>query len=628
MKIRNRLTSRIALSATWWWVLIAVSATCICASLQWSVFSPLTSVTHTADELLRDRFIKLRSSDTPEDRIAVVDINEASLAALGPWPWSREKIATLVEQLVGEYHVKGVALDIFFSNPGDALGDQRLAMLTQYGPVVLAQAFDYDLNRFSPWQVGSLSPGKNIQVPSVLAGGFIANHAVLAKNAKAGNIGFLPDQDGVLRRLPTWTHYQGANYPTLSLALFACCAADTDASKKSLAIAAASAHSDAQGFNRLEYSKTLSAYRVISAHAIFERTIPVDMMRDKLVIIGSSALSLSDRVPTPLFFSTSGFLVHATALTSLLDAQAGLIPAKWPGKWIALLYSFLVASLAAYAFPRYSALSNSLILVFASTLWLGLAYVICQHDAWFSPTGPLLSHFFLLSVAVPFGWSVSQGKSRRLLSTLQQYVAKSVVQELLRSDLKDPLAPRELHITTLIADMEAYTSQVEHLPIEAAAQLTRDFLECLTLPVLDHGGTLDKYTGDGLVAFWGAPLPLESHTDLAIDAAIIIVKNVHAFSLRRQAEGLKPLRVRIGIESGVAIAGDFGSSLRSIYTAVGDSVNVASRLEDAARHFKHDIIIGQGAVDNDRTHQFIQLGERILRGKEKATSLYTVEVRL
>lgn len=628
MKKPSNFISRVTFSAAWWWTLIAVGAAIICASLQWSTFSNLANVAYPADEWLRDRFIQLRSNNAPEDRIALVDINEASLASLGPWPWPRTKIADLVEQLLGEYRVKGVALDIFFSDPADVMGDQRLAMLTQYGPVVLAQAFDYDLSRFSPWRVGSLATGENTQAPSVLASGFIGNHASLAKNSKAGNIGFLPDQDGVLRRLPTWTRYDGASYPTLSLALFACCATESDSHKKSLAITAASDHSDAQGFNRVAYSKALNAYRVISADAIFGRAIPVDMLRDKLVIVGSSALSLSDRVATPLFFSTSGFLVHAEALTSLLDAQAGKGLAKWPGKWIALLYSILVASLAAYAFPRFSALSNTLILVVASVVWLGLAYAICEHDAWFSPTGPLLSHFFLLSVAVPFGWAVSQGKSRRLLSTLQQYVAKSVVQELLRSDLKDPLAPRELHITTLIADMEAYTSQVENLPIEEAARLTRDFLECLTAPVLDHGGTLDKYTGDGLVAFWGAPLPLERHTELAIDAAIVIVKNVHAFSLRRQTQGLKPLRVRIGIESGLAIAGDFGSSLRSIYTAVGDSVNVASRLEDAARHLGHDIIIGQGAFDNDHSHQFIQLGERILRGKEKPTSLYTVRISL
>ncbi|MFA7271088.1 MAG: adenylate/guanylate cyclase domain-containing protein, partial [Sterolibacterium sp.] len=197
--------------------------------------------------------------------------------------------------------------------------------------------------------------------------------------------------------------------------------------------------------------------------------------------------------------------------------------------------------------------------------------------------------------------------------------------ELLRSDLKDPLAPQRRSVTTLIADMEGYTTQVESLPMEEAAQLTRDFLDCLTRPVLEQRGTLDKYTGDGLVAFWGAPLPIADHADLALDAAQRIVEEVRLFSLSRQRRGLPALRVRIGIESGIAMAGDFGTSFRSIYTAVGDSVNVASRLEGLARNQPYAIVIGAGTVGMSRRHRFKLIGDMVLRGKEKPTTLYTLE---
>jgi adenylate cyclase len=226
---------------------------------------------------------------------------------------------------------------------------------------------------------------------------------------------------------------------------------------------------------------------------------------------------------------------------------------------------------------------------------------------------------------VPYQWQLTQRRSRHLLDTLRQYVAPEVVAELLRSDVDDPLKPRQLDVTTLIADMEGYTTQVESLPVEEAARLTRDFLDCLTGPVIGKHGTLDKYTGDGLVAFWGAPLPIEHHADLALDAAREIVRRVDALSRERMALGRPPLRVRIGIESGLAMAGDFGTSFRSIYTAVGDSVNTASRLEQAARDFAHDVIVGAGTVDRARRHRFILLGERLLRGKEKPTTLFTFD---
>ena len=159
--------------------------------------------------------------------------------------------------------------------------------------------------------------------------------------------------------------------------------------------------------------------------------------------------------------------------------------------------------------------------------------------------------------------------------------------------------------------------------MEEAARLTQEFLDCLTGPVIAHQGTLDKYTGDGLVAFWGAPLPEPHHADLALDAARAILVRVDALSRQRSAAGHKPLRVRIGIESGPAMAGDFGTSFRSIYTAVGDSVNTASRLEQAARDYPHSAIIGPGTVALARRHRFLALGERVLRGKGKPTPLFT-----
>jgi adenylate cyclase len=143
--------------------------------------------------------------------------------------------------------------------------------------------------------------------------------------------------------------------------------------------------------------------------------------------------------------------------------------------------------------------------------------------------------------------------------------------------------------------------------------------------VLEKQGTLDKYTGDGLVAFWGAPLPNEDHADLALDAAQEILREVAHFSRLRAERGLPPLRVRIGIESGAAMAGDYGTSFRSIYTAVGDSVNTASRLEQAARDYPYSVIIGEGTVALSRRHRFLPLGERQLRGKEKPIKVYTLD---
>ncbi len=600
-------------SSSWLHTTIPLAALALAVWAQWGGGpAPLAA----GDEWLRDHFVRMQASHTPEPRILVVDIDEASLGD-HPWPWSRDRLAELVETLL-ESGARAVALDILQGKPGDPGGDARLAALAHQGPLVLAQVFDYaprtQALRFGQPAGGTLAPPGT----AVPAHGYMANHAGLARAPHVGNIGMRPDADGVLRRVPMYTWFEGRRYPTLSRALLDCCAARP---------ATPAAPGPDDGWVRVSFSRAHEAYDVASAGAVLARRIPEEWIAGRLVLIGSSSLSIGDRVATPLDRSSAGLLVHASMLTNLLDRQAGLAPARWPGALLSVLFAGAVALLAAYTFARRSAAFNVALLAAASLAWLLAAYVISPHDPVFAVSGPLMSIMFLLSVGVPFHWQMAQSGSRRLLDTMRRYVAGAVVDELLRSGLKDPLAPRHLQVTTLIADMQGYTTQVEALPVEDAARLTTDFLDCLTRPVLDLHGTLDKYTGDGLVAFWGAPIPNDEHADLALDAARRILQEVQRFSQARVRAGFQPLRVRIGIESGPAMVGDFGTAFRSIYTAVGDSVNTASRLEQAARDLPCDVVIGEGTVGYARRHRFVSLGQHALRGKEKTIALYTLDTQ-
>jgi adenylate cyclase len=578
----------------------------------WSEWGGASGSAFLPGEWLRDAFLRAKASTAPEPRVLVVDIDEASLGKLGPWPWPRARLADLVENLLTRYQARGVALDIVLPETGDSDGDMRLTLLARHGPVVPAQAFDFNTTRPLPVRSGALGGAVVGVHGGVPATGYIGNYRALAEAPYVGAIGIIPDADGVLRRLPIYTAYAGQQYPALALALLNCCAG------------AAPVPPDNNGMLRIDFARDWNAYTVVSAADILDNTIDPAGASRRLVIVGSSSLGMADRVATPLGTNRPGLGVHATVLSALLDRQQGRAPTPWPGRLIACLFALLGTIGTMLALPRLPAAAGVAVLGAISLLWLVLAFAVSSHDAVFSPVGPLATNLFLLAVAVPYQWQLAQRRSRRLLSTLRQYVAPTVVEQLLRSEVDDPLKPRQLDVTTLIADMEGYTSQVEALPVTEAARLTQEFLDCLTGPVIDTMGTLDKYTGDGLVAFWGAPLPLAEHADLALDAAHAILRRVHALSLRRQAAGHAPLRVRIGIESGMAMAGDFGTSFRSIYTAVGDSVNTASRLEQMAREFPHDVIIGAGTVERAQRHTFTLLGERRLRGKEHSTTLYTL----
>ena len=180
-------------------------------------------------------------------------------------------------------------------------------------------------------------------------------------------------------------------------------------------------------------------------------------------------------------------------------------------------------------------------------------------------------------------------------------------------------------VAVLIADMEGYTQTTSSLSLEDAATLTKDFLSCLTRPVLAGRGTLDKYSGDGLVAFWGAPLDCPDQADRAVSAALNILTEVDALNASRKDEGFTAVRVRIGIESGSALVGDLGTSFRSTYTAVGDCINFASRLEAAARDLPTQLLIGSAANSRLVQHRTISLGQITLRGTQTTIEVFTVQ---
>lgn len=598
---------------------IALISLLLTIAMEWS--PPAGGPVQASDNWLRDHFVRWHAVDTPETRLTLVDIDEASLGEIGPWPWKRERLADLGELLIGAYGARAVALDLVMPHGGDPDGDRRLAAMAEHGPLVLAQAFDY-VARPMPVQEGQLAGGLTLDAASTdatqPAAGYIANHAGLAAARCTGNIGFIPDADGAIRRIPLWTRATDRVYPTLALALLSCGSERNSRSSGQLLQTKGAASW------RVPFLRRESAYLSIPAADVLTLRAPRSAFAGRLVLIGSSSLGLTDRVATPLSPSASGVTVHAAALTALLDEQAGHGIAPWPGRWLAMAFALGTALLAILAFPRLSATRCTLLLMCAMAAWLLGAYYIAPHDPLFITSGPLLGQLFLLAVAIPTEWRITQLASSRLLSTLSHYVAQPVLDELLKRGLRDPMAPTQLQVTTLIADMENYTALVEGLPLEEAVILTRGFLDCLTRPVLIHQGTLDKYTGDGLVAFWGAPLPRADHADQALDAAQGIVEEVRHFNARRLSQGRAPVRVRIGVESGSAVAGDLGTPFRSVYTAVGDSVNVAARLQELARDYPCDIIVGMGTAELARRHHLRPLGVVMLRGRAQEETLFTL----
>jgi adenylate cyclase len=562
------------------------------------------AATEAFEFFIRDVSQLVLADETEELRLAVVDIHEESIRQIGPWPWPRQRLADLSTALLTEHGAALVVLDMVFPDPRDLQGDNALQRLGLEGKLVFSEVFDYN-QRQVPIRAGEVSAGINPKAmpgsQAIEATGIMGNHKTLAQTPCVGNIGFVPDPDGQVRRLPLLTEWQGRIYPGLSLASLLC-----------LNMLGPEELDRMTGPWPLRFRHADSSWLTIPAADILGRK-PIPSLQGRIVIVGSSALGLSDRVATPLSNSVAGVFIHAQALSELLDIKQLPQPVSSP-----LMLWLQLAMVAGLALA---------ILISRQLRWLlmaglSLAFVWLVLAGWQSITAGqgvitavVWASLFLLVSLMPWEWFYDRRAAQTNLGLLGRYVAPAVLKELMRSRSQlNPLAPRSREVTALVADMADYSAITRSLPLEDAAFVTRSFLEALTVPVWSYRGTLDRYSGDGLVAFWGAPLEQPDQTDLAMDAAQAMVKAVQELNERLQARLLPRLEVRIGIARSQALVGDFGTRYRAAYTAVGNCINLAARLEALAKDLKETVLVSKDAAQAMSRHSLTVLEPVAIKG--------------
>lgn len=555
-----------------------------------------------AELLVRDASQQLLARVEPDPNVALVDIDEASIEQVGPWPWSRSQIARLVETLIAQ-GARVVVLDIVLPSPRDAQGDRDLLRLTSEKKLVLAQAFDY-VGRDQPIISGSPAGAlKTIDqnAPAVPATGIIANHEGFQNAPCVGNIGFIPDADGKLRSIPLLTRWGDQAYPSLALATLLCL-------NQPVSI---------DGFNKgiqaLGYRRLPESWPSVSAAGVLENINAKNhnsIFRNRIALVGSSALGLSDRVATPLSSNISGMFIHAAALSELAQPRASNIASQWYVA-VGLLVTLLIGIVLSVAI---STLLQMALVTLLTGGWLAMIFIGAAQTSAAHLTAPLWGIAFLGLTLIPLQWSLARTQARAAARLLSRYVAKPVLRELLRRENFDPLKPRAVRITVLVADMADYSETTATQTLENTAQITRRFLECLTIPVWDLQGTLDRYTGDGLVAFWGAPIESDNQAELAIAATQRILERLVVLNQHFREEGLPPVSARIGIACGDALVGDFGTQFRATYTAVGNCINIAARLESKAKELGLQVLISEEVANQIRGKNLLDMGVHDIRG--------------
>jgi adenylate cyclase len=622
--------------------------------------------------------IRVRTFDTfqrldPRAKLAkspvtIVDIDEASLAKIGQWPWSRTLLADMVSDLT-KLGAVAIAFDVIFAEP-DRLNpdvvadsfrnldeetraklralpsnDQVFADAMRHSRVVLGESGlsepRADLDTSLP-VTGLAMLGEDPQRFMIQFPGLLRNTPVLEK-AAAGRalLTIRPERDGIVRRVPMIMLAQGITMPSLSFELLrVITGTDTifiksdQAGIKSVGVKGFQIPTDANGQLWVHFGhRDPTIY--VSAKDLLASDVPSEKIKGKLVLIGTSAVGLNDIKTTPVSPAMPGVEIHAQVLESALT-QAVL---SQPSYGIALeFFAALALGILVLIFaPTFGPVTLAAIGALFATLLIGTSwYFYAHYRLLIDFTYPLLSTTAIYLTLIFSSFVREQAQRRQIRSAFGQYLSPALIEQLAQSPEKLVLGGEEREMTIMFSDVRGFTTISEsykHNP-QGLTTLMNRFLTPLTNAILARKGTIDKYMGDAIMAFWNAPLDDREHQLNACEAAVDMLERIDELNKVREQEAEEgghvyiPINVGVGLNTGTCVVGNMGSDLRFDYSVLGDSVNLASRLEGQSKEYGFPIIVGsKTALAVKEKFAILELDFIMVKGKKEPEVIYAIAGR-
>jgi adenylate cyclase len=604
--------------------------------------------------------------------VTIVDIDEASLAKLGQWPWPRTTLADLVGNLTNLGAV-AIAFDVMFFEP-DRLNpdvaartmrfideatraklrelpsnDQVLADAIKRTRVVLGET-GLDVAQSEPDEslplTGVATLGEDIDPLSYVPEfpGLSRNIPVLEKAAAGrGLLNILPERDGIVRRVPMVLRAQGTPIPSLTLEMLRVVTGTPSilikankAGIESIKLKGFEIPTDSNGQLWIHFARQDRARSIyVSAADVLAGSVPADRIKGKLVLIGTSAVGLNDIKTTPVSPAMPGVEIHAQILESALSGGVVSRPDWGFGA------EFIAAMLA-----------GLLVIIFAPNLgpWrligLGALFATCLGGAsWYfyqyqremlDFTYPLLSTTAIYLTLIFSSFVNEQQQRKYIRGVFAQYLSPAYVEQLAQSPEKVKLGGEEREMTIMFSDMRGFTSISETYkddPQGLTALMNR-FLTPLTDAITERRGTIDKYMGDAVMAFWNAPLDDDKHELNACSAAVDMLERIDLLNKLREQEAAEgghpyvPLNIGVGLNTGKVVVGNMGSEKKFNYSVFGDSVNLASRLEGQTKEYGFPIIVGsKTALAVKDQFAILELDFIMVKGKKEPEVIYAIAGR-
>lgn len=635
-------------------------------------FGLLTEV----ESFFYDARLRLTMPATIDNRVVIVDIDEQSLQQVGHWPWSRDIIADLTSKLFDDYAVKSIGFDVLFveedessalallrdlcsSRAGDKafvddecesrlpglMTDQIFAESLIARDVALGFVFDNGLTDGLPKRIGQLPKPlisaeqiAGLDVPFVKAAGYVSSLPVL--QAEASMAGFfdspLQDSDGVVRRVPLFQQFDGDLYQSLALALarhsmgdpqarFVFASADeanrTGVDLEALQLGDLRIRVDQNVAVLVPFRGRQGSFPYVPARNVLDGDAPPGVLEDAIVLVGTSAAGLLDLRVTPVGKVYNGVEVHANIVSGLLDGRFKHRPDYT--RAIELVTIFVVGLILAVAMPFLSPVMAFLLLIaLGTTIVVGNLYYWQNYDLVIPLASSIIYLLFTAFLHLNYGFFVESRNKRRLSGVFGQYVPPELVDEMDKQGSKISMEGENRDMSVLFSDVRGFTTISEGLEPQELTQFMNEFLSPITEVIHDHRGTIDKYMGDAVMAFWGAPLKDPDHARNALLAGMGMIRAMRTLAEDFRARGRPELRIGVGINSGPMNVGNMGSKFRMAYTVLGDAVNLGSRLEGITKNYGVDIIVSEYTAAKVPDFTYRELDRVRVKGKNEPVTIF------
>ena len=597
-----------------------------------------------------------------EDPVVIIDIDDRSLAKIGQWPWSRDQLANLTNQA---YASAALGFDIMFAesdrtNPqnlitsyslNETLAKELSALpsndelfaeaINNHGTVVLGQALNNKDNK-KPFEAkfGLVTQGDE---PKQFITNYLgAQNNIQLLNKSAAGIGSMSigNNEAIVRQLPTFERVENQLVPSLALEMTRVAVGASTFQIKSSNASSEEAYGAQTGINHIKlgpltipttpegnvwvYYTPTKNIPAVSAADVISGVIPPEFFEGKVALVGTSAAGLLDLRSTPAEKNIPGVTIIAQFIQQIF-ANEFLQRPDWlfGAEFLAGLSLAVLITLSIQALGPIGGLS---VLVVGSGGIVTSSYYFFKSKLFLvDPISPLIISLSVYIAVTFFNFLFTELERSRVRGAFSQYLSPEMVNRLAESSESLVLGGERKEMTFLFSDIRGFTKISEQYKDdpEALTQLINQLLTVLSNSILDHGGTIDKYMGDCIMAFWNAPTDQQDHRQLAIQAAHSMNEALDQFNNEAKVELDFKLEIGIGINSGNCIVGNMGSDKRFDYTVLGDAVNLASRLESQSSNYGLHMILGENTYINDSPFTIIEIDKIAVKGKSNAETIYT-----